>query len=335
MNAAPPREHSDVGGMSTAGSAGVPAMVLGTMTLGDTVDADRAAAIVRAALDHGVNSFDTANGYATGRSETILGDLLAGQRDHVQIATKAGIYPGDAAGHPLLSREGMTRSLEASLARLRTDHVDVFYLHQPDRSVPLHETIAAVGQLMAQGLVRSFGVSNYAAWQIADILTVCDQLSVPRPIVAQQLYNLLARRVEDEYLEFAITHELPTMVYNPLAGGLLAARHVTADLAAAGRFGSSVLAPMYRDRYWNAPTRAAVTALAKIASEHAMTPVELAIRWCLSKPGIASVLLGASQSEHVTANARAVQAGPLPKPLVDACDTLTDPLHGTMPRYNR
>lgn len=310
-------------------------IALGTMTFGDTVDADHAAAIVETALDLGVNVFDTANGYAAGRSEIILGQLLAGRRDDVQIATKVGIYPGDAAGHALLSREGITRSLEASLARLRTDHVDVLYLHQPDRSVPLTDTIAAVGQLIARGLICGFGVSNYAAWQIADILTICDHLGVSRPVVAQQLYNLIARRVEDEYLEFARAHDLPTMVYNPLAGGLLTHRHTTATLPATGRYGSSALAPLYRDRYWNAATRDAVTAIAELAADHAMSPAELAIRWCLSKPGVASVLLGVSQPEHVHVNVRAVQAGPLPADVVDACDTLTTPLHGTMPSYNR
>src|SRR3954453_10268802 len=159
-------------------------LVLGTMTFGDTVDAAGAAAMVDAALDAGITGLDTANGYAGGATETILGPLLATRRDRVVLATKAGIPHPDAGDSAPLSAAGLRASLEGSLRRLGTDHVDLFYLHQPDRATPLRETLHTVAELVAEGKVGTLGVSNYAAWQIAEINHLADEVGAPRPVVA-------------------------------------------------------------------------------------------------------------------------------------------------------
>ena len=187
-------------------------MVLGTMTFGDTVDTDGAGALLDVALDAGITHIDTANGYAAGAAERILSTLLAGKRDAVTIATKAGMYTGDTDGNSPLSPKGLRLSVEASLSRLGTDYVDLFYLHQPDRAASLDDTLTTVAELVAEGKIRQLGVSNFAAWQIGEVVRVAERVGAPRPIVAQQLYNLLARRIEDEYAEYAAVTGLTTMV---------------------------------------------------------------------------------------------------------------------------
>ena len=149
-------------------------LVLGTMTFGDTVDASGAAKMVDAALDAGITHIDTANGYAGGESERILADLLATRRDRVTLATKAGMPHPDADGNSPLSPKGLRLSVDASLSRLGTDYVDLFYLHQPDRATPLSDTLVTVAELVSEGKIRALGVSNFAAWQIADKLSQSD-----------------------------------------------------------------------------------------------------------------------------------------------------------------
>ena len=310
-------------------------LLLGTMTFGDTVDLDTARTMVDTALDAGITSLDTANGYAAGRSEEMLGEILAGRRDAATVATKAGIYPGDAGGAPLLSAAGLRSSLEASLRRLRTDYVDVYYLHQPDRSVPIDETVTALGELVKEGKVRAIGVSNFSAWQVGDVFAACDALGTPRPVLAQQLYNLVARRIEAEYAEFATTKGLATIVYNPLGGGLLTGRHSFSESPTEGRFGSSALSTMYKDRYWNAETFAVIETLGAIAAEAGITLPELSLRWLLSKPVVTAVLLGGSKPHQLEANITAAQAGPLPADVVAACDQAGLAIAGSMPGYNR
>ncbi|MER7786733.1 aldo/keto reductase [Streptomyces sp. NPDC097640] len=310
-------------------------LVLGTMTFGDTADRATAAAMVDAALDAGITGVDTANGYAGGESERILAELLPGRRDRVVLATKAGIPHPDQGEHAPLSPEGLRAALDGSLERLGTDHVDLFYLHQPDRATPLAETLAAVAEFVQAGKVLALGVSNFAAWQIAELNRVADEVGAPRPVVAQQLHNLLARRVEEEYTEFAAVTGLRTMVYNPLGGGLLTGRHSFEQAPAGGRFGDSKLAAMYRDRYWNEDLFRAVADLTRIAADAGLPLTDLALRWLLSRPSTDALLLGGSKVEHLKANIAAAAAGPLPADVLAACDEVGARLRGPMPAYNR
>lgn len=310
-------------------------LVLGTMTFGDTVDAAGAAAMVDAALAAGITHLDTANAYSGGAAETILADIVHHHRDQVTVATKAGMPHPDAGGAALLSPAALRASVEGSLSRLQIDRVDLLYLHQPDRCTPLEETLGTVADLVGEGKIAALGVSNYAAWQIAEINHTADAVGAPRPIVAQQLYNLIARRIEEEYAEFATTAGLVTMVYNPLGGGLLTGKHTFETDPADGRFGDSRLASMYKQRYWNAEIFDALAQLAVIADKAGIPLTELALRWLIAKPAAGPVLLGGSKVGHLQSNIAAAAKGPLDADVVEACDDVGAALRGPMPSYNR
>lgn len=301
-------------------------VVLGTMTFGDTVDA---------ALDAGVTLVDTANGYAGGASEEILGALLPKRRGSVLLASKAGMPHADAGEDSPLSAAGLRRSVQGSLRRLGVERLDLFYLHQPDRSVPLEETLGAIGVLVQEGTIGALGVSNFAAWQIAELNATADRTGAPRPVVAQQLYNLVARRIEQEYAEFALSSGLHTMVYNPLGGGLLTGKHHFEVKPEGGRFHGSRLAEMYKQRYWDKQLFDAIAELSRIADGAGMPLTELAFRWLLSRPVTGSILLGGSKVGQLRANIKAAAKGPLPEVLVATCDQVGKSLHGPMPIYNR
>lgn len=310
-------------------------LVLGTMTFGDTVDAAGAAAMLDTALDAGLTGVDTANGYAGGASERILAGLLPGRRERIVLATKAGIPHPDQGDHAPLSAAGLRAALDGSLKRLGTDRVDLFYLHQPDRATPLAETLGAVAEFVAEGKVLALGVSNFAAWRIAELVRTADEVGAPRPVVAQQLHNLLARRIEEEYAEYAAESGLRTMVYNPLGGGLLTGRHRFAETPSSGRFGDSKLAGMYRQRYWDERLFDAVGQLTTIAAAAGLPLTELALRWLLGRPSTDALLLGGSSTAQLTANITATAAGPLPADLTAACDEVGQALRGPMPAYHR
>lgn len=310
-------------------------LALGTMTFGDTVAPDVAEQLVNSALEAGVTMVDTANGYAGGRTEEILGKVLGGRRQDVQLATKAGIPHPDAGDHAPLSRAALRASIEGSLRRLQVDHVDLFYLHQPDRVTPLEETLDAISELLTEGKILAYGVSNFAAWQIAQIHAIADSKNMERPRVAQQVYSLIARRVEEEYREFALTTGLSTMVYNPLGGGLLSGKYTDPTPPTEGRFGSSRLAGMYTERYWNEEMLSAVSSLSEIAAAAQISLPELALRWLVRRPGVDTILLGASRVEHLEANLGALARGPLEPAVSAACDDVGARLRGPMPAYNR
>jgi aryl-alcohol dehydrogenase-like predicted oxidoreductase len=313
----------------------LPKLVLGTMTFGDTVDISGAGSMLDAALGAGITHIDTANGYAGGESERMLSKLLHGRRDSVTLATKAGMPHPDAGDNNPLSAQGLRASIEGSLRRLDTDYIDLFYLHQPDRAVSLSETLTTVAELVAEGKIRALGVSNFAAWQISEINYTADTVGAPRPIVAQQLYNLLARRIEEEYAEFANVTGLTTMVYNPLGGGLLTGRHTFEENPADGRFGDSRLASMYKERYWNTQIFDAIAQLSTIAEQAGIAMTELALRWLVSKPATGPILLGGSKVTHLESNIAALQRGALDNTIVEECDLVGAALRGPMPNYNR
>ena len=310
-------------------------LVLGTMTFGDTVDEVTAGRMVDAALAAGITTIDTANVYVGGVTEQMLGRLLKTRHNEVILATKAGMPHPDHGSDSPLSPKGLRKSLEGSLRRLNVESIDIFYLHQPDRHSTLAATLSAVAELVGEGKIKDLGVSNFAAWQIADVIQAAEEVGAPRPVVAQQLYNLVARRVEEEYVEFAATHNIHTMVYNPLGGGLLTGRHSFESKPSEGRFGDSKIADAYTKRYWDKQLFAAVSSLSDIASQAGLTTVELALRWLAFRDSVGSVLLGSSKVEQLQANIAAVAHGPLEKSVVEACDSIGVSLRGPMPAYNR
>jgi aryl-alcohol dehydrogenase-like predicted oxidoreductase len=300
------------------------------MSFGDTADLATARTVMDHMLELGITEVDTANTYCEG----VLEPLLKGRRDRVRLASKVGMPHADARGQPPLSARALRAAVDGTLLRIGTDYLDMLYLHKPDRETPITETLAAIAELRAEGKIKDLGVSNFSSWQTLDAMNTAAEIGTPGPIVAQQLYNLVARRIEDEFLEFARMHDLLVMVFNPLAGGLLVAP--PADAAAApARFSTSWLAPAYRERYWTPEILNTVRELARVATEAGISMPELSLRWLVSKDAVGAILLGGDRLEHFQSNIEAVRRGPLPADVLEACDRATRLLAGQMPAYNR
>jgi aryl-alcohol dehydrogenase-like predicted oxidoreductase len=308
-------------------------VMLGTMTFGAQTDAASATAMVERSRTAGVTLFDTSNNYTTGASEHILGGIVAPFRDEIQLATKVGgplqDTPDELQG---LRAPAIIRGVEDSLRRLQTDRIDLYYFHRPDHATPIEESLEAAVRLVDAGKVRYLATSNFAAWQVVEMLGLSHQHGWPSLQVAQQQYNLLSRRLDAEYAAAAERLSLSTIAYNPLAGGLLTGKHrFDAPPEPQGRFGKRT----YRDRYWSRPMFDAVAALEEIARDAGMSLLDLSFRWLLSRPMITGLVLGASTLEQLDANLAAID-GPAPDPeTVERCDAVWEVLRGPAPDYNR
>lgn len=307
-------------------------IVFGAMTFGAQVDEAEAHQMVGRAREAGVTMFDTSNNYNGGRSEEILGRTVASFRDEIQLTTKVGSTVDQDDELKGLRKKAIIRSLEGSLERLGTDHIDVYYFHRPDYTTPIEESLEAVDELVRAGKVRYVAQSNFAAWQIAKALGLAAQHGWPELRIAQQQYNLVSRRVEDEYVDAAQELGLSTIVYNPLAGGLLTGKHRFEEVPDSD---SRFTKPIYRDRYWNRGTFDAIEELGEVAEEAGMTLIELSFRWLLNRPLTTCLLLGASRLEQLEQNLAAV-AGEAPDEATMArCDEIWEGLRGSAPKYNR
>jgi aryl-alcohol dehydrogenase-like predicted oxidoreductase len=305
----------------------------GTMTFGSQTDEAAARRMIDTCLDLGVNFIDTANIYNKGASESILGRILEGRRPRVVLATKVRGKMGDGPDESGLSRPAIHKAIDASLNRLRTDYVDLYYLHQPDYDVPIEETLAAMDELVRAGKVRYPAISNYAAWQVCEILWISEKHGYKQPWISQPMYNLLARGIEEEYLPFCKRFGVAVVPYNPLAGGLLTGKHSRQQgPLTAGRFDGN---PMYLDRYWHDDYFAAVDELRAVAKDAGKTLVELALQWLLGQPQVDSVILGASRQEQLEENLKACASGKLDESTRARCDAVWKRLRGITPKYNR
>jgi aryl-alcohol dehydrogenase-like predicted oxidoreductase len=191
----------------------------GTMTMGGQADEATSQTLIDRCLDDGINFFDTANVYNKGRSEELLGKALKGRRDKVVLASKVRGAMGEAADEKGLSKAAIHKAIDDSLRRLGTDHLDLYYLHHPDYAVPIEETLEAMDALVRAGKVRYPATSNYAAWQTGEMLAIAREKSYRPATVAQPMYNLLARGIEQEFVPMAKHFGISMAVYNPLAGG--------------------------------------------------------------------------------------------------------------------
>jgi aryl-alcohol dehydrogenase-like predicted oxidoreductase len=280
-------------------------LVLGTMNFGKRTDEVEARRIIDRGIERGVTLLDTANAYVDGESERIVGRAVHGRRDRVLIATKVGLgraggqvsglirVGGQAEG---LSRTRILAACDESLVRLGTDYIDLYYLHAPDRETPFEESLGAMAELLRRGKIRAWAVSNYASWQVLEMMTWCDREGVPRPSVAQQIYNVLVRQLDVEYFAFAAKYGLHTAAYNPLAGGLLAGHHAAGAPAKGSRFHEN---PMYQRRYWTELSRAQVEDYRALAAELGMSLVALSYAWLASRIGVDSILVGPGSVAHL------------------------------------
>lgn len=308
-------------------------LCIGTLTFGLQADEAEALRIVDRCLDAGVNFIDTANVYNKGAAETMLAKVLAGRRQKVVLATKVGLKAGDGPDESGLSRDALHKALEASLRRLQTDYLDVYYLHLPDYTVPIEETLAAMDEAVRAGKVRYPAVSNFAAWQICEIHWLAEKNGFKPPCISQPMYNVLTRAIEDEYLAFCKRFNVAVVTYNPLGGGLLTGKQSKQRGPIPGtRFDGNQI---YLNRYWQDNYFAAVEELLGLARAAGKTPVELALQWLLAQPQVDSIILGVSSLKQLEENLKACQGGALDESLLAQCDAVWKRLRGITPKYNR
>ena len=275
----------------------VSALCLGTMTFGGMSDEEESGDVYRAARDAGINFIDTANVYVGGRSEEILGRLIADERDQIVLTSKVFGRMGDGVNDLGLSRRHITRAVEASLKRLGTDRLDVYFVHQFDRRTPIDETLRALDDLVRRGLILYPAVSNWAAWQIEKALGISARRELARFEVAQPMYNLVKRQAEVEILPMAAAEQLAVTPYSPLGGGLLTGKYAKRQSPDQGRL---VEMDMYtkrydRDVYYDVADR--FVAYARDAGEH---PVTLAVAWVKSHPAVTAPIIGGRTVEQIT-----------------------------------
>jgi aryl-alcohol dehydrogenase (NADP+) len=272
-------------------------LCLGAMMFGGRTNETDASAIVARAAERGVNFIDTADVYNGGESEIIVGRAIRPRRDWWVLATKLANATGEGPNGRGLSRRWLMTACDNSLRRLETDYIDVYYLHKEDHGTPLEETVQAMGDLILQGKVRYFGVSNYRSWRIAEICRLCDSFGIPRPVVSQPLYNVLNRQVETEHLPACDYFGLGVFPYSPLARGVL-----TAKYEPGAEPGSDSRAGVADDRMMQTEWRPESLVLAREIRQHAesrgMTAVQFAIAWLLRNSFITGVVAGPRTSEQ-------------------------------------
>jgi aryl-alcohol dehydrogenase-like predicted oxidoreductase len=281
----------------------VSAVGLGCNNFGGRVDDAGTARVVAAALDAGINFFDTADVYGNLRSEVLLGKALGARRADVVVASKFGIATGPGKLQRGGSRRYIVRALEASLERLGTDYIDLYQLHVPDRHTPLEETLRALDDLVRAGKIRYVGHSNFAGWQIADAHWIARTLGVSRFVTAQNHYNLLERSAATEVLAACDAFGLGLLPYFPLASGLLSGKYHRGEAPPQG----ARLATMENlaSRTLTDENFAVVERLTAYAGERGQSLLSLAFGWLLSQPAVTSVIAGATQPEQVAANVAA------------------------------
>lgn len=285
-----------------------------------------AAAVARAALDHGITTFDTADAYAATRAEVVLGAALAGvRRESVEICTKVFAPVGPGPNDKGLSRKHIMEAARASLRRLRTDHIDLYHAHRFDPRTPLEETLVAFDDLVRQGKVLYIGVSEWTADQIAQALRIAADLGLDRIVANQPQYNMLWRVIEAEIVPLCEREGISQFAWSPLAQGVLTGKYAPGapppeDSRAAGPAAVKFAAGSLAD---DVLTR--VARLAPIAGDLGCTLAQLALAWVLHNPNVASAVVGASRPEQL-ADTAAASGIDLPDDVVARIDEILDPV---------
>ncbi len=266
----------------------------GTMTFGREADRAESAALFAKCRDAGVNLFDCANVYAEGVSEQILGELVASCRDEVVLCTKAYFPMGSDVNARGSSRYHLVRAVEVSLKRLRTDRIDVFYLHRFDDATSLEESLRGVEHLVQSGKVIYPAVSNFAAWQVARALGVGERLGFAPLVAVQPMYNLVKRQAESEILPMAAAEQLAVIPYSPLGGGLLTGRYL--EQTEQGRLRVN---KMYATRYGDSAYHDVAARFCELARREGVLPTTLAVGWVAAHPAVTAPLIGARNVEQL------------------------------------
>jgi aryl-alcohol dehydrogenase-like predicted oxidoreductase len=287
------------------GEAGVKVSVigLGTNRFGsDKVPPAEVNNIIDLALDLGINFLDTADVYTGGRSEETLGQALQGRWDRFVLATKFYGRTGEGPNDRGASRYHLLNAVEASLRRLQSDHIDLYYVHRWDPETPIAETLRGLDDLVSQGKIRYLGASSFAAWQLAEANLLAEMHGWASFVALQSHYHLLERAVEEEVLPYCDSHAVGFVPYFPLAGGFLTGKYRRGEKPPEGSRGES---SEYVQRYMTAANYTRIERLESWAAERDRGLNELAHAWLLAQPAVASVISGATKRSHVESNARA------------------------------
>ena len=287
------------------GNSGVRISVigLGTNRFGsDRVPQKDVSSIIDAALDLGINHIDTANMYTKGRSEETLGEALKGRWDRFVLATKFWFPVGEGPNDRGASRYHMMNSVEASLRRLQSDHIDLYYVHRWDETTPIEETLRGLDDLISAGKVRYVGASEFASWQLAQANLLAEVRGWTPFVVLQSHYHMLEREVEREVLPYCRAHRVGFVPYFPLAGGFLTGKYKRGEPAPPGSRGES---SSYVQEYMTEANYDVIEKLTAWAESRERGLNELAQAWLLAQDGVCSVISGATRVEHVTSNAKA------------------------------
>lgn len=280
-------------------------LVLGTMIFGDRTDEAEAARIIAASTEAGINFIDTADTYAGGRSEEIIGRAIAGDRYRWVLATKLGNPNGKGPNERGLSRKWMLHEVAASLKRLRTDTIDILYLHKEDPSTPLEEIVRTIRDLQRGGAIRYFGVSNFKAWRIARLHDLCIAGGIDPPIVCQPLYHALNRSVEVEILPVCADRGIGVVCYSPTARGVLTGKYAVdgppPQDSRVGMGNRRILETEYRPDVVKTAQSIAV-----YARRNGIAPVAFAIAWLLANPIVTGAVIGPRNLEQLQSYLEAV-----------------------------
>ncbi|MFM2070099.1 MAG: hypothetical protein RLZZ623_362 [Actinomycetota bacterium] len=304
-------------------------LCLGTMTFGAQCDQAESFAIMDAAIESGITFFDTADMYPAGRypeafgdTERIIGAWMKDRRAEVIVATKCFVPTGRNRWEHGNSRHNIIRSLDDSLARLGTDHVDLFQVHSWDAHTPIDETLQALDDVVRSGKVRYVGCSNVLAYQLARSVGRAEVLQSVRFESVQPRYNLLFREFERELFPLCAEEQIAVIPYNPLAGGFLSGKHAPTDEGGGTRFAAGDQGDRYRERYWQHRMFDTVETIRGIATETGVSMATLALQWVLANPVITSPIVGASRPAQL-ADAVAAAASPIDPAVRLRLDELT------------
>ncbi len=309
----------------------LPELSLGTMTFGGQTSESDSFAIMDYAFEHGITLFDTANIYNGGASEAVVGKWLKSRKKEITLVTKVGYQSGGLTGVSLRS-DVIRNEIEASLTRLQAEHVELYYLHAPDYDTDISESLEVMAKLIEEGKIGSYGISNYAAWQIADLLAVCEREGYPKPVITQNVYNLITRAIEPELLPFLKNHPMSLTVYNPIAAGLLSGKHTRTKALEGSRLADNKI---YKGRYWTEANLNSVEKLRAIADEAGLSLLELAMKWCLTNPKVNSILTGVSKLEQLKQNVASIKGNKLTSDVLKACEVVWEEHTGKPFEYNR
>lgn len=272
---------------------------LGTMSFGNSeewmIEIDKARPIVKRALDHGVNFFDTANVYSKGRSEEIVGELLKDHRDDVVIATKVRLKVGEGPNNEGLSRYHIMGQVKKSLKRLQTDRIDLYQTHRWDYSTPIEETLLTLNDLIRQGLINYIGTSSMFTWQFAEAMAASDLLGIARFVSMQNHYNLCYREEEREMISFCKDQGIGLIPWSPLARGFLTGRYKRGEKTDTPRYRSD---KYFAERFFKPEDFDVLERVEEIAKEKEVSVSQIALAWLLHK-GISAPIIGATKVEHL------------------------------------